>query len=429
MTPFDVVKTRLQTQATPEFVPSSHLPPPNRSATTPWPPPVASTSSAPPPASASSVANPGTCCTKTYFSSNKDKSLLCRFDPRLSSSSLPASGSHGVSVSSTPAAVYRNMSGATAFVHQLAPSPALVHAPAPISASSCLYPTLEAAAALSLPTSSSSALGGGGGGHAAHTPRHFTGFFDAVHQIVKHEGLGAMWRGTAPALAMSIPGQVVYMVGYDWGRRTAFAHAPSWAYQDSDAVSNGSATATTDGLKPTYLTAVPLVAGALSRTVVAALTSPLELVRTRLQSSSTNTSIASIIASVRADAGGLSSAWRGLPPTLWRDVPFSAVYWAGYEGIKRALTGGKGMGEGWEGQSAGGEFAVAFVAGAGSGMVRGGLFATDVFTCDALTIFLSRARRLQPLSRIHSTSSRLAVKQSSRAQAHYRRRPPEHHQL
>lgn len=168
-----------------------------------------------------------------------------------------------------------------------------------------------------------------------------------------------MWRGTGPALAMSVPGQVVYMVGYDWGRRTAFEEAPSWAYTTSWTGRRE--------LSASYLTLVPLVAGSLSRTLVACLTSPLELVRTRLQSSTTGTTIPIIYRSLRAE--GLASAWRGLPPTLWRDVPFSGIYWAGYEGIKRTLTGGKGMGEGWEGSGVWEEFGVAFVSGAGSGMV------------------------------------------------------------
>lgn len=175
-----------------------------------------------------------------------------------------------------------------------------------------------------------------------------------------------MWRGTGPALAMSVPGQIIYMVGYDWGRRTAFESAPSWAYvtrkEGGGGLRNGE-----PQLRTTYLTVVPLIAGGVSRTFVAALVSPIELLRTRLQSSTTGTTIPAIFESMRAQ--GWTSAWRGLPPTLWRDVPFSAIYWAGYEGIKRTLTGGKGMGEGWEDVGAWEEFKIAFVSGAGSGMV------------------------------------------------------------
>lgn len=31
---------------------------------------------------------------------------------------------------------------------------------------------------------------------------------------------------------------------------------------------------------------------------------------------------------------GLSGLWRGLGPTVFRDVPFSGIYWAVYESLK-----------------------------------------------------------------------------------------------
>lgn len=33
-------------------------------------------------------------------------------------------------------------------------------------------------------------------------------------------------------------------------------------------------------------------------------------------------------------AEGIQGLWRGLGPTLFRDVPFSGVYWAIYESLK-----------------------------------------------------------------------------------------------
>lgn len=55
---------------------------------------------------------------------------------------------------------------------------------------------------------------------------------------------------------------------------------------------------------------------------------------------------------------GSRALWRGLPPTLWRDVPFSAIYWMGYEETKRTI----------ELQGNLSELETSFLAGALSGM-------------------------------------------------------------
>ena len=66
--------------------------------------------------------------------------------------------------------------------------------------------------------------------------------------------------------------------------------------------------------------------------------SPLELVRTRVQSSSL--SIEQILDGIylMIREKGFTSLWRGLEATLWRDVPFSAIYWMGYEFFKEKLS-------------------------------------------------------------------------------------------
>lgn len=88
-------------------------------------------------------------------------------------------------------------------------------------------------------------------------------------------------------------------------------------------------------------TLAPLVAGITARTCLTSLLSPLELVRTNLQSTPKSPdqphTLSSVLRSTRTVVRqqGILFLWRGLGPTLWRDVPFSGIYWAGYEAWKR----------------------------------------------------------------------------------------------
>lgn len=87
----------------------------------------------------------------------------------------------------------------------------------------------------------------------------------------------------------------------------------------------------------------PLFAGIIARGLVSSVATPLELVRTNLQSTPLSPqnphTLTSVLTSIReaTRAQGFLSLWRGLGPTLWRDVPFSGIYWALYEQIKRDL--------------------------------------------------------------------------------------------
>jgi solute carrier family 25 protein 39/40 len=107
----------------------------------------------------------------------------------------------------------------------------------------------------------------------------------------------------------------------------------------------------------------PLISGILARTSITALLSPLELIRTNLQSTPLSPdkphTLRSVLVSVRAlvRMHGPTHLWRGLGSTLWRDVPFSGIYWASYEGWKGVLARRR-----YEGTPA------AFVSGAVSGI-------------------------------------------------------------
>ncbi|ORY86795.1 mitochondrial carrier domain-containing protein [Protomyces lactucae-debilis] len=146
--------------------------------------------------------------------------------------------------------------------------------------------------------------------------KRFSGTWEGLVKIARNEGLSSLWRGLSPTLFMAVPSTVIYFVGYEQLRLIVNTDA-SWA---------------------------PLLCGALARTASATAISPLELLRTRLQSaththrsaSETFTDVTQgIRQQVRTD--GLRVLWRGLSLTLWRDVPFSGLYWLGYERTKRQL--------------------------------------------------------------------------------------------
>ena len=74
---------------------------------------------------------------------------------------------------------------------------------------------------------------------------------------------------------------------------------------------------------------------------------------------------------VLAQTEGYHSLWRGLTLTMWRDVPFSGVYWWGYEAVRNALTEARDHRAGLRGISQekqqGPAFVDSFLSGATSG--------------------------------------------------------------
>lgn len=370
VTPFDVIKTRLQTQSQPEafFVPSSHVPPPSAKVPTPLPTtsrynasaklkgkgPANGPSAVPAMQHARSLAatNLATCCQKTYFTNNfvNGKEILCRFDPR----DIPSSSVAGAPAASTSSSA---ASAASRIIPVQFTSPTLAMSGqggsiALETGEACVYPT-PSIAKQHLPHLS------------APSSRHFAGFFDAISKIAQHEGVPSLWRGLSTSLVMSVPSQVIYMVGYDYLRTTALENAPQRFTHPH-----------TSEATSTYVATTTFVAGAVSRTAVATLLAPLELFRTRLQSTGSHVTTLSVTHSVRdlVRAQGVASLWRGLSATLWRDVPFSGAYWAGYEAIRRLLSQGRGMGEINHDEKASKTFSIAFASGAGSGMVSDFLF-------------------------------------------------------
>lgn len=150
--------------------------------------------------------------------------------------------------------------------------------------------------------------------------KNFTSTLDGLRKIARNEGTLSLWRGLSPTLVMAIPANVIYFTGYDWLRFDE--HSPI------NRLVNGS-----------Y---APLVAGSVARIAAASVISPIEMFRTRLQATS-GTGTNHFKATLRGlhqmtQTHGYSSLWRGLTLTMWRDVPFSGLYWWGYEVVRNSLT-------------------------------------------------------------------------------------------
>lgn len=155
--------------------------------------------------------------------------------------------------------------------------------------------------------------------HGVMRTERVNGFFDAFRHVVRAEGIPGLWKGAGTTLLIGVPSSTCYMLTYDHLLKV-----------------------TLPPLLPAPV--VPLFSGMLARTMMSSIMSPLELVRTNLQSTPLSPDNPHTLRSVLASVRGLTRAhgprylWRGLGPTLWRDVPFSGLYWLGYETIKAAFA-------------------------------------------------------------------------------------------
>ncbi|KAI4185977.1 MAG: hypothetical protein L6R41_003783 [Letrouitia leprolyta] len=144
---------------------------------------------------------------------------------------------------------------------------------------------------------------------------------DGLRKIARNEGLSSLWRGLSPTLVMAIPANVIYFTGYDilrYNKRSPVNRVIPDAY-------------------------APLLAGSVARVAAASVISPIEMFRTRMQAAPAGTSGVGVFKETLkglrklVQAQGYTSLWRGLTLTMWRDVPFSGIYWWGYEAGRNRL--------------------------------------------------------------------------------------------
>lgn len=150
----------------------------------------------------------------------------------------------------------------------------------------------------------------------------FNGTWDAFSKIAQHEGISTLWRGISLTLFMSIPANIVYFTSYEYVRDIS-------------------------PLRHEWSTINPLFCGGFARIIAATIVAPIELIKTKFQSiprSTRNIGSTRIFQELLLDTkmellrhGLMETLFKGLTITLWRDVPFSAIYWGSYEYCKKRL--------------------------------------------------------------------------------------------
>lgn len=150
---------------------------------------------------------------------------------------------------------------------------------------------------------------------ASETGMGQLGTFGMVRRIFLEEGIHGIYAGLRPTLVMAVPNTVLYFSAYEeivWRLRKE-AKDPSTVW-------------------------IPLVAGGSARFLASSFTAPFELLRTRQASAiGGGKESLGLVHELRSiiQQEGVRGLYRGLAPTLWRDVPFSAVYWLCIEHFRK----------------------------------------------------------------------------------------------
>ncbi|KAK6051629.1 hypothetical protein COOONC_10868 [Cooperia oncophora] len=163
-------------------------------------------------------------------------------------------------------------------------------------------------------------------------PGNFSGTIDAFVKITRNEGLRSLWSGLSPTLVMAVPATVFYYSLYD-RLLVRFRNALCCRRK-----------LTPQKICPPDWTAA-MFAGALARTTAATIVSPLEMIRTKMQSEQLNYRDIGQALRVTISTHGISGFYLGWLPTLLRDIPFSAIYWAAYDTLKTRFMAWRNMQE------------------------------------------------------------------------------------
>lgn len=151
--------------------------------------------------------------------------------------------------------------------------------------------------------------------------RPYHSAFQAAGDVLRNEGVGALYRSFRTTVVMNVPFAATQFAVYE----------SSKTWLGGDAAREGD-----EGLR------TQVTAGALAGGVAAALTTPLDVVKTRLQLDVHRRYASNaVLPTMRAIAAqeGVATLWRGVLPRVLYNAPSAAVCWGIYESLKNILAG------------------------------------------------------------------------------------------
>lgn len=151
---------------------------------------------------------------------------------------------------------------------------------------------------------------------------------DAFLKILCSKGATGLWSGLSPTLVSALPSTIIYFLTYEYLK------------QKFTEIINGRKLSEIIAKNETITipSVVPMVSGIFARTMVVTAITPLELVRINMQSGYFTYSELWVVLRSMVKNNGMIGLWRGWPPTVMRDAPFSGTYWAAYESFKRIFN-------------------------------------------------------------------------------------------
>eukprot|EP00871_Galdieria_phlegrea_P002160 jgi/Galph1/2945/GphlegSOOS_G1637.1 len=166
--------------------------------------------------------------------------------------------------------------------------------------------------------------------------------FSCLSEIVRKEGLLKLWRGLAAASFTAGPGHAIYFATYEIGKR---------AFSTNQ-----------EGYQPLATAG----AGALAALVADGVFIPFDVIKQRMQLQSKTSNILAIATRVYRERG-IGAFFAGYTTTLIMEVPYTAIHFATYEGVKHFLLNWREIGHN--------EFSLSsnMIAGALAGIVASGL--------------------------------------------------------